>query len=449
MTRIVVATGMPPGLLTRNRPTADWCLQWGGEGYNALVNLSELQALISTEPPPLLYDILDIAIAVYLSDIAILRGRNEAWPRDIDLMMPVREPDFWKQNLQRLSGILHALTKDNFQIEFCAHQPQEPELLVPTGQARPKMDCVSALSGGVDSLAGAAMLLRADRKPLFVTHCSGNPEIRKAQGAVTEALQEFRPGASRFANLLIQPRSGPVSEFTFPDPRSREASRRSRSLLFMVLLAAAACVAEVEEAYLCENGILTVALPLSAGRIGSLSTRSTHPAVLREFNGLLQAAGLSMTILNPFIHQTKAELIRDILRPVLTPEQIQCAISCWMAGRRHRQCGGCVPCLLRRVSMLAAGVPDEAYEIDVLAEPTAYRGTEAYTNLIDLLSQAVEVRQRSDAELLMKWPQLLDLAAAGVSVADVLAAYRRYADEVWQVVHEHFPAAAELMKSVA
>jgi len=59
MTRIVVATGMPPGLLARNRPTADWCLQWGGEGYNALVNLSELQALISTEPPPLLYDILE------------------------------------------------------------------------------------------------------------------------------------------------------------------------------------------------------------------------------------------------------------------------------------------------------------------------------------------------------------------------------------------------------
>ena len=45
----------------------------------------------------------------------------------------------------------------------------------------------------------------------------------------------------------------------------------------------------------------------------------------------------------------------------------------------------------------------------------------------------------------MQWPQLLDLASAGVSVADVVAMYRRYAEEVWEVVHEHFPATAELM----
>ncbi len=448
MTRIIVATGMPPDLLARNRPTADCCLHWTGEGYNALVNLSELQAAISAEPPPLLYDLLSIAIAVYLSDIAVPRGRNEAWPRDLALMVPVREPAFWNHNRQQLSAILHALTKDNFRIDFCAHQHQDSGLLMPAAQAGPEADCVSALSGGLDSLAGAAMLLRADRQPLFVTHCSGNPEIRKAQAAVTETLQQFRRGASSFANLLIQPRSGPDSEFAFPAPRDREASRRSRSLLFMTLLVAAAYGAQVREAYLCENGILTVALPLSAGRIGSLSTRSTHPAVLHEFNALLQAADLSVTILNPFVHQTKAELIRDILRPVLRPEQIQGSISCWMAGRHHRQCGGCLPCLLRRVSMLTAGMPDEAYEIDVLAEPAAYRGTEAYGNLIDLLTQAVEVRQHSDAELLMKWPQLLDLPATGVAVADVLAAYRRYADEVWQVMHEHFPAAAELMESV-
>jgi len=59
MARIIVATGMPAGLLARSRRTADWCLQWGTDGYNALVNLSELHAVISIEPPPLLYDILE------------------------------------------------------------------------------------------------------------------------------------------------------------------------------------------------------------------------------------------------------------------------------------------------------------------------------------------------------------------------------------------------------
>ncbi len=460
MTRILVATGMAPNLLDRRRSGAEWCLYWGGKGYNALVNLSELRDAITAEPPQLVCDILDIAIGVFLADIAVLRGSNEAWTRDLHLLMPVRDPEFWERNGGRLVSILHALTKDNFSMEFCAREPTCPELLSPEaggdvgaaarrkrGEVR-RVDCVSALSGGIDSLAGAAMTLRADRKSLFVTHCSGNPELRKSQGAVIGALNDLRPGVGVYANLMVQPRSGPGARFAFPGQAKRETSRRSRSFLFMSLLAAAACGAQVEEAYLCENGVLTVALPLSAGRVGSLSTRSTHPAVVHEFNGLLRAAGVNVTVLNPFLYQTKAELMRDMLRPVLTPQQIQSSMSCWMAGRRHRQCGGCVPCLLRRIAMLASGLPDEAYEMDILTDPEAYRGTDAYGNLIDLLTQAVTIRQHSDAELLMEWPQLLDLATVGVSVTDILAMYRRHAEELWRVVHEHFPAAARLMASV-
>ena len=443
MARVVVATGMPEGLLERSRLAADWCLEWGGHDHNVLVNMSELREAMTTEPPPLLRDILDIATGALMSDIAVLRGSNEAWTRDLDLLMPVREPDFWDENRDRLAGILHALTRDNFRLTFCAHEPAEEELLRPSAEAAPEVDCVSALSGGLDSLAGAVMLLRAGRKPLFVTHQSGNPQIRNAQSAIRETLEELWPGAASFAGVLLQPRKG--GRFAFPDPREREISRRSRSLLFMALLAVAAHGTQVQEAYFCDNGVLTVALPLSAGRIGSLSTRSTHPLVLSDFNALLEAAGVNVTVVNPFVYQTKTELIRGILRPVLSPDQMQASVSCWMAGRRQRPCGGCIPCLLRRISMLAAGAPDEAYEMDILADPTAYRGTEAYGNLMDLLMQVVRVRSMSDAELLMQWPQLLDLASAGVSVADVVAMYRRYAEEVWEVVHEHFPATAELM----
>jgi len=443
MARVVVATGMPQGLLDRSRPTADWCLQWDGHDYNVLVNISELREVMTSEPPPLLRDILDIAAAALMSDIAVLRGSNEAWTRDIDLLIPVREPHFWEENKHRLTSILHTLTRDNFRLTFCAHEPAEEELLRPSGDAAVEVDCVSALSGGLDSLAGAVMLLRAGRKPLFVTHQSGNPQIRTAQSAIRETLEELWPGTATFAGVLLQPRKS--GRFAFPEPREREISRRSRSLLFMALLAVAAHATEVEEAYFCDNGVLTVALPLSDGRIGSLSTRSTHPLVLSDFNALLEAAGVKVTVVNPFVYQTKAELIREILRPVLTPAQIQASVSCWMTGRRQRPCGGCIPCLLRRVSMLAAGAPDEAYEMDILAEPTAYRGTEAYGNLTDLLTQVMRVRSMSEAELLMQWPQLLDLASAGVAVADVIAMYRRYAEEVWNVMHEHFPTTAALM----
>lgn len=445
---------MPPDMLERAGPSADWCLQWLGGGYNVMVDLQPLQAAIRAQPSELMRDILDIALAVYTADIVVPRGRNEAWTRELDLLVPVRRPDFWEENLPALLAVLHGLTRDNFHIDFCARWVGCPELLRPVGAGGPPnirsrdVDCICALSGGVDSLAGGTMLLRTGRRPLFVSHRSGNPHVREQQGAVEKTLDGIYPDAAVFANLVVQPRQGSGAEFSFPVPGDRESSRRLRTFLFMAMLMAAAGGLDVEEAYLCENGILTIALPMSPGRVGSLSTRSTHPSILAAFNTLARAAGMKTTILNPFIYRTKAEIISDILRPVLTPAQIQATTSCWMSGRRNRPCGGCIPCLLRRISMLAAGLPDEAYEIDLLADPEIYRGTDAYDNLIDLLTQAVRVSSASDEQLLMQWPQLLDLASAAVSVEDALAMYRRYAEEVWRVIHDHFPAAASLMKRI-
>jgi hypothetical protein len=445
---------MPPDMLERAGPSADWCLQWLGDGCNVMADLEQLQAAICTQPSELTRDILDIALALYTADIVVPRGRNEAWTRELSLLVPVRQPDFWEQNLSALLSILHGLTRDNFHLEFCARLEDCPELLRPVGAGGPAdirsrdVDCVCALSGGIDSLAGGTMLLRADRRPLFVSHRSGNPYVRQLQTAAEKTLDSIRPDTAVFANLVVQPRHGSGAEFRFPVPGDRESSRRLRTFLFMAMLTAAAGGVDVEEAYLCENGILTIALPMSPGRVGSLSTRSTHPSILAGFNALARAAGMKTTILNPFIYRTKAEIITDILRPVLTPNQIQATTSCWMSGRRNRPCGGCIPCLLRRISMLAAGLPDEAYEIDLLADPEVYRGTEAYDNLIDLLTQAVRVSSGTDEQLLVQWPQLLDLASAGVSVEDALAMYRRYAEEVWRVTREHFPAVALLMKRI-
>ena len=95
--------------------------------------------------------------------------------------------------------------------------------------------------------------------------------------------------------------------------------------------------------------------------------------------------------------------------------------------------------------MLAAGLPDEAYEVDVLGRPASHIGTDAYANLVDLLSQCAEFLRRDDLELLTLWPELLDLQSTAVSLPDVLAMYRRYAAEVEAVVGHHFPEAAVML----
>jgi hypothetical protein len=150
-------------------------------------------------------------------------------------------------------------------------------------------------------------------------------------------------------------------------------------------------------------------------------------------------------LLNPLVYQTKAEVVRDLLRPSLSPFDIQRTVSCWATGRSSRQCGGCLACLVRRFSMLAAGLPDEAYEMDVLNRPADYVGTDGYANLMDVLGQALNFSKRDDGELLFSYPELLDLPAVGISIPDTIGMYRRHAQQVLVVVNEHFPAVAALL----
>lgn len=423
-------------------------LSWEGPTRNVSRNLQGLQALLPRPASPLGQDLLDIATAIYMTDIAVLRGRNEQWVRNLALTVPVREPTFWQERAGDLSYLLYVLTHDAMRFEFL--QREEPVEQAPaTAPAAPyAADCVSLLSGGIDSLAGAVMLVKTGRRPLFVSHHSGNATVLAAQASVRQTVERLsgKPAAAGEVRLCA---NGRITEesFFFPPMNQREPSQRSRSLLYMALAVTAAEAQGVREVYAFENGILTVAIPFSSARVGGLSTRSTHPKVIALVNELCQRAGLQCELLNPFLYQTKAEIIRDVLRPALSPFEIQKTVSCWAAGRSSRQCGGCVACLIRRLSMLAGGLPDEAYDLDILGQPDGYPGTDAYTNLVDLLSQCGDFLRSSDMELLRLAPELLDLQSADVSLTEVLAMYRRYAAEVCDVVSQHFPRAARLLSA--
>ncbi len=428
---------------------ADWLLDWRSPYRNAASTLTDLERSLPAPLTPLARDFLDVATGIFLADIAVSRGRNEQWVRDIHLGLVVRELDFWQSAANLLTRLVHRLTADNFAFTFLPRRAEEPAPppASETVEVYPA-DCVCLLSGGVDSLAGAVLLLQAGRRPHFVLHYSGNPTVRMAQDHVVALLEENWPAAHLTSGLHIAPDTSRDEALPYPPPESREESRRARSLLFMALGAVTAATAGREEVYLPENGVLTAALPLTRARIGSLSTRSTDPGVINLFNSLCEQAGWGCRIQDPFSYQTKAELIRDILRPALSPLDIQKTVSCWMTGRRNRQCGGCIPCLLRRLSMLAAGLPDEAYMLDILGDPLSHSGTDAFTNLVDLLSQVNTVLGKSDDELVMEYPRLLDLAAAGGDIEQTIAMLRRFAGEVKEVLTTHFPPSAALLDVV-
>jgi hypothetical protein len=111
--------------------------------------------------------------------------------------------------------------------------------------------------------------------------------------------------------------------------------------------------------YLCENGFISINPPLTAARIGSLSTRTTHPVFLRLVQQVLDAASLRVTIENPYQLKTKGEMLRECADRQLLLAHACDTTSC---GRfkhfGYKHCGRCVPCLVRRGAFLAAAIPD-------------------------------------------------------------------------------------------
>ena len=86
---------------------------------------------------------------------------------------------------------------------------------------------------------------------------------------------------------------------------------RSRSLLYLALgLAAAAGFGVTTPLIIPENGWISLNPPLTTNRLGSLSTRTTHPYFLEELTGLWQAAGIETPLVNPYNNLTKGEIVR-------------------------------------------------------------------------------------------------------------------------------------------
>ncbi|MBM3497147.1 MAG: hypothetical protein FJX74_00610 [Armatimonadetes bacterium] len=434
---VVVETSLPAttreALPEYARPDLTLCFE--GPGRNVEVDLSQTTEALGGDPPPRLRDLLEIAVAVYVADLAFLRGQNEGWVRSTHFLVPVRDPAFWRDHEPQLALALYVLTHDNYGFHFCARA--EPDDVPASPCKFADVDCVSLLSGGIDSFAGAALLLATGRRPLFVGHRSQNPTIVASQDHVRQALTDAFGEPVQFVPVSCGPSRGRGGAGRpYPPPEERETSQRARSFLYLAL-GALGCQATGAGHLLCpENGVLAVNLPLTEARVGGYSTAGVRPQTLAAFRRLLDALGVPLTIDNPFLYQTKGQLIREILRRYFPPDVIQGAVSCWMTGRLSRPCGACIPCLVRAISMHAAGLPPEAHAVDPFSTG-APAGPEsaARANLVDLLTLVGRLQRRSDPELLRAYPLLLELAPEA-GLAGILQMLRRFAAEAQEALGE-------------
>ena len=107
---------------------------------------------------------------------------------------------------------------------------------------------------------------------------------------------------------------------------ANESSQRARSIVFLsygVLLATALnpyLDGREVTLYVCENGFISLNPPMTGSRLGSLSTRTTHPLFLRLFQQLLSSADIRVQLKNPYQYMTKGEMIRACTNQALLKE---------------------------------------------------------------------------------------------------------------------------------
>lgn len=112
--------------------------------------------------------------------------------------------------------------------------------------------------------------------------------------------------------------------------------------------------------YVCENGFISINPPLTDSRLGSLSTRTTHPEFLGLVQKLMAKAALRIRIENPYQLKTKGEMLQGCHDRTKLEENASLSISCGRYRRfGNKHCGRCVPCLVRRAAFLKWGLPDK------------------------------------------------------------------------------------------
>src|SRR5258708_32609005 len=89
-----------------------------------------------------------------------------------------------------------------------------------------------------------------------------------------------------------------------------EETTRGRSFLFIAAgLFAGTGLNQPFTLRVPENGLIALNVPLDLLRLGSLSTRTTHPFYMARWNDLLAALGINGNVENPYWDRTKGEMV--------------------------------------------------------------------------------------------------------------------------------------------
>ncbi|MGE4502560.1 MAG: Qat anti-phage system QueC-like protein QatC [Thiomicrospira sp.] len=307
---------------------------------------------------PLSFDFLTISMAVTAADTFCNRSQSaNSWARELNLNIPLYNPSAWYPVARKLEKSLNFLTGDQWSLKFSEGglPPPKPKTSQKAKRQKGllrKLNCVSLFSGGLDSAVGAIDLVngKSPKSPLLVSHAYKGDASK--QSAVERVLK--KGGYSRF--------------FVNADPHliqdkgiETDITMRGRSFNFIAmglvgLSALQKLNPSVNQFFIPENGYISLNPPLTRRRIGSLSTRTTHPYYLSILQEVFNEVGFDVVLTNPYQLKTKGEMIKECVDQNAIAKAIPETVSCSNWHRKGIQCGRCVPCLIRRASIYEAGI---------------------------------------------------------------------------------------------
>jgi hypothetical protein len=285
------------------------------------------------------WDFVQFCLAACAADLCCPRNTSaDGWTRTIELTVALHEPLRWTPWKGHAESMLKVLTGDYWTLNFV-----DGGVAPPNGRPQALThDCVSLLSGGLDSLIGGINLVSEGRRPVFVS----------------QLAHEDSDKQRRYAAML----GGGATHMQWSHGISfsgrREPSTRGRSLAFyaFAVLAASRIAGAPVQVFIPENGFICINPPLVPGRVASLSTRTTHPMFIAELQGLLDGLGIGVQLELPYRFKTKGEMLRECADQALLSRVASDSTSCGRFRTYNRtHCGRCVPCMIRRAAFLAWG----------------------------------------------------------------------------------------------
>jgi 7-cyano-7-deazaguanine synthase in queuosine biosynthesis len=353
--------------------------------------------------PARLDDLVRVAGAVYVADTVARRGWGHGGTRPsrlIELVVEVSNADLWNSpGVQvTLKECLDFLSGDDWHLRFVADprpRVREVQHVLPFFNHA----AVSLCSGGLDSAAGLAVRLREEPGekfiPVTVRHQSNLGVLASKQ--VKSLAEHFRRDLWNLPHVVVGTlmRRSRLKSFGVTH---LERSHRCRAFLFAALGGVVASLTESDRVEAYESGVGAVNLPLMAGMIGSMASRSSHPQFLRLMGELLgHVSGRPIQYVLPFRDRTKGEMVEVLAQEGLLA-LARSTVSCVHYPLRRKvakQCGFCPGCVFRRQAMFRAGVVErpETYAYDLFGDASSASMVPVryYTSLKAFLQQVARL----------------------------------------------------------